>query len=262
MSDAADAETIAELVAAGRDREGAVISVPERATDYSYAEFCTGVWKSGNLLRHYGLREGADSAVAVGPKAGDGDSPWRGDERETDKKRLEGWPDSADPLLATLGAGVLGAPVDLTPPSASDSRTLVLPAGWVDRYDPAPGCSVLAYGGPPGRPGVAHFERERWSENPIEPPDPAGPGVPFVGGLAQGELLDAAASVVEKTGIGSGDRLALCAPLRTAGAVAAGLLAPMLVGATAVLAGPDCTYEGAVAAVIGSEGDVDPAAIG
>ena len=59
-------ETVADLVAAGRDRDGVVLSVPGRTTDYRYDDFCTSVWKSGNLLRHYGLRAGAAATVAVG----------------------------------------------------------------------------------------------------------------------------------------------------------------------------------------------------
>lgn len=250
MTASADVETVADLVAVGRDRDGTVVSVPGRTIDYSYADFCTDVWKSGNLLRHYGLRADADSAVVVGPKAS-------GDKRG----ETGGWPDAADPLLATLGAGVLGATVDLDPPPEPGCRTLVLPATWIDRYDPAPGCSLLAYGGPPETPEVSHFEGERWSENPIRPPDPAGPDAPLVGGFSQEALLDAAGSVVGEMGLAAGDSVALCAPLSTAGSVVAGLLAPMLAGATTVLAGPDCAYDGGVTAVVGSNGDLDPSAV-
>jgi len=240
-------DSVAEVVAAGREREGAAVAVPGRTTDYSYDDFCTNVWKTGNLLRHYGLRAGAACAVAVGPKDGG------------DRAGEPGWPDTADPLLAVLGAGVLGATVDLAPPTAVDARTLVAPAAWLDRYDPAPGCSAVAYGGPPEEPSVVHFERERWSENPMQPPDPAGSDAVYVGGHAQGDLLAAAASVVAETGLAAGDRVAVCAPLTTAGAVAA-LVAPLTVGATAVLAGPDCD-DGGAAVVVGPDGDVDPAGL-
>jgi hypothetical protein len=259
MGSPGDAETVAGLVAAGRERDGTVISVPGRTTDYSYADFCTDVWKSGNLLRHYGLRAGAESAAVVGPKAADGDGAW-GSGDHTAGKAI-GWPDAADPLLAVLGAGVLGATVDLDPPPAPDCRTLVLPAACVDQYDPAPGCSLLAYGGPPETAEVAHFEGERWSENPMRPPDPAGPSAPLVEGLTQGTLLDAAGSVVGEMHLAAGDRVAVCAPLSTAGAVVAGLLAPMLAGATAVLAGPDCAYDQEVAVVVDADGDLDPATV-
>lgn len=253
MGSPVDAETVAGLVSAGRERDGTVVSVPGRTTDYSYADFCTDVWKSGNLLRHYGLRAGGDSAVVVGPKADDGDGAWDG--------KTMGWPDAADPLLAVLGAGVVGASIDLDPPPEPDCRTLVLPAARVDRYDPAPGCSLLAYGGPPETPGVAHFEGERWSENPTRPPDPAGPGAPLVGGVPQETLLDAAGSVASEVQLAAGDRVAVCTPLSTAGAVVSGLLAPMLAGATVVLAGPDCAYDGEVTCVVGPDADLDPATV-
>jgi hypothetical protein len=247
-------DNVAALVAAGREREGTVLSVPGRTVDYSYADFCTNVWKTGNLLRHYGLRAGAGCAVAVGPKdpAGESEDGGRGSE--------VGWPDASDPLLAILGAGVVGATVDLDPPEHVDCRAFVTPAAWVGRYEPAPGCSVIAYGGPPEDPGTVHFETERWSENPTEPPDPAGPDATFLEGYPQGRLLAAAERVVEQLDLGAGDRLAVCTPLTTAGAVVAGLLAPMAAGATAVLAGPECADDDA-AAVVGPAGDLDPAAV-
>jgi len=250
MESPADVETVAGLVAAGREREGTVVSVPGRTTDYGYADFCTDVWKSGNLLRHYGLRAGTDSAVVMGSKTASDEGG-----------ETAGWPDAADPLLALLGAGVLGATVDLDPPPEPDLRTLVLPAARVDRYDPVPGCSLLAYGGPPETPGVSHFESDRWSENPTRPPDPADPGAPFIDGVVQEALLDAAGSVVGEMELAASDRVALCTPLSTAGAVAAGLLAPMLVGATVVLAGPDCASDGETTAVVGPDGDLDPATV-
>jgi hypothetical protein len=46
-------DTVADLVAAGRERDGVAIDAPNRATPYSYGEFCTNTWKAGNLLGHY-----------------------------------------------------------------------------------------------------------------------------------------------------------------------------------------------------------------
>ena len=140
-------ETLADLVATGRDRRGTALAPPRRSTPYSYDEFCTGTCKAGNLLRHYGVHPGAAVTVVVGPKEPDsGDEPGR-------------LGSGADPLLATLGATLVGATVDLTPGSAVDGRALVCPAAWLDRYDTGPGCSTIAYGGPPDDPDVVHFER-------------------------------------------------------------------------------------------------------
>jgi hypothetical protein len=250
-------ETVADIVAAGRDREGVVLSVPGRTTDYRYDDFCTSVWKSGNLFRHYGLRAGARATVAVGPK-----------EPESGPERL-GWPDSADPLLAVLGAAQLGATVDLGPEQDTpvESRVFVLPAAWVDAYEAAPGTSLVAYGGPPEQSGVVHFERERWSENPMQPPEPPAAGDDLLAGHSHGDLVGAAEGVVDEHGLTAEDRVALAAPLAgedAPGALAAGVLAPMLAGASVVATGPVVGVDAEqveASLVVGTGGAVDPAAV-
>lgn len=255
-------ETVADLVAAGRDRDDVVLSVPGRTTDYRYDDFCTSVWKSGNLLRHYGLRAGARATVAVGPK-----------EPNSGPAETLGWLDSADPLLGVLGAAQLGATVDLDPPAPADaaveSRVLVLPAAWVGEYEAAPGTSGVAYGGPPEDSGVVHFERERWSENPMQPPDPPTPGDDLLGGYTHGDLVGAAGRVVDEYGLGEGSCVALAAPLagsgrRVAGTLAAGVLAPMLAGAAVVATGPAVGVEAdgvEASLVVGADGDIEPGAV-
>jgi hypothetical protein len=253
-------ETVADLVAAGRDRDGVVLSVPGRTTDYRYDDFCTSVWKSGNLLRHYGLRAGARGTVAVGPK-----------EPDTGPGETLGWLDSADPLLGLLGAAQLGAAVGLnpSPDAAVEGRVFVLPAAWVEEYEAAPGTSRVAYGGPPEESGVVHFERERWSENPMQPPDPPAADDELLAGYTHGDLVGAAKRVADEYGLGEDDQVALAAPLAgtgasAAGALAAGVLGPMLAGAAVVATGPAVgagadEVEGSL--VVGADGDVDPAAV-
>lgn len=229
-------ETLADLVAAGRDREGPVLDAPERNAPYTYGEFSTNCWKAGNLLRHYGVRGGARMALVVGPKHPDADDKvgWLGT--------------AADPLLALLGGACLGATVVLSPPEPVDARAFVCPDAWLENYDIEPGCSRLAYGGPPEETGVSHFERELWSENPIEPPDPVTPDdvVLDIDGATttQGELVTAGESVAADHGLASGDRIALNAPLSSPGAIAAGVVAPLAVGATIVpgAAAEGCAY--------------------
>jgi len=216
-------ETLADLVSAGRDRAGTALTAPGRATDYSYREFATDAWKSGNLLRHYGVRPGSTVAVVVGPKdPGDGDTPGR-------------LGDGADPLLAFLGGALTGATVDLSPESPVEASALVAPDAWQDRYEVPPGCTRLAYGGPPEAPAVAHFERERWSENPTEPPETVSPGDPALRSAevtTHGELLTAGREVVDRWRLSEGEVVVLDAPLGTVEAVVAGIVAPLSVGAT------------------------------
>jgi len=162
----AGSETLKELVAAAKEREGTVLDAAERSAPYSYREFATNCFKAGTLLGHYGVHPGAAVTVAVGPKEapvdGGADAPCRGDD-------VMGYFDAADPLLAIFGGASVGAAVDVTPMEPVESRALVAPA-WRS-YETAPRCSTLAYGGPPDDPAVAHFEAELWSENPTAPPD-------------------------------------------------------------------------------------------
>jgi hypothetical protein len=216
-------ETLRAVLARGRERDGTVLDAPGRTTPYSYREFCTNAWKAGNLLRHYGVRPGGTVALVVGPKAPDGDRPgWLGT--------------AADPLLGLFGGGAVGATVDLTPAVPVDARALVAPDAWLDRYEVRPGCSRLAYGGPPEAADVAHFERELWSENPVEPPDEVRPETTLlrVDGTdyTHGDLLEAATAVAAKRGLTAGDSVGLAAPVTTPGAFVAGVLAPVTAGAT------------------------------
>lgn len=244
-------ETIADLVAAGRDREGTVLAAAGRSAPYSYRECSTNAWKAGNLLRHYGVRRGAAVAVVVGPKApGDADEPGR-------------LGTAADPLLAFFGAWTVGATVDPDPVSPVEARALVAPAAWLDRYDAAPGCSRLAYGGPPEAADVAHFERDLWSENPIEPPDPVEPGDTALrvgdGTYTQGELLDAGQNVAGEFGLGEGDSVVVDVPLTTAEAVAAGVVAPLVAGATIRPGGSDVDAALVLSDDPGADGAIRPA---
>ena len=218
-------ETIKDLVAACRDASGPVVETAERTAPYTYDEFVPNVWKAGNLLGHYGVHPGAAVTVVAGPKeAGPADHTQR--------------IDAADPLFAILGATMVGATARLEPVEPVDSRALVLPAGWVDRYETTARCSRLAYGGPPTEADVVHFEEEMWSENPIEPPERVGADDPALvdgdGEYSHGELLAAAGGVVEDYDLAAGDRIALDAPMREVGAVVA-LLAAARAEATLVV---------------------------
>jgi len=90
---------------------------------------------------------------------------------------------------------------------------------------------------------VAHFERELWSENPVEPPDAVAAADPVFRAddrtYTHAELLAAARDVAAAHDLGDGDVVALDAPLTEVGALAAGVLAGLSVGATVRLGGTD-----------------------
>jgi hypothetical protein len=214
--------TIGDILADAREREGVAFDAPGRTTGYAVRDFCTGAWKAGNLLRHYGVRGEATVAVVVGSK----------DPESAEEPGSLGA--AADPLLALLGATLLGATVDLDPGPTVEATALVAPAAWLDRYDAQPGCTQLAYGGPPAEPSVVHFERERWSENPVAPPDHVtSDAVAMVEGQTHADLLGRAQEVVSGVGLGAGDQVATRGHL-TAESVAPGVLAPMVAGATII----------------------------
>lgn len=237
-----DVETLKNLVAAAQEHEGTVIDVADRSAPYSYREFATNCFKTGNLLGHYGVHPGSTVTVAVGPKeepAEPGDDGDDGTPNASAGGAAMGYPDSADPLLAILGGASVGATVDVTPVTPVESRALVFPA-W-RTYERAPQCSLLAYGGPPEEPSVAHFEAELWSENPTAPPEPVAADDPAL--RADGEtythetLLAVADDVVDSYGLDTTSRVALSAGLTEPGVLVAGVLAPMVAGATVLLSG-------------------------
>jgi hypothetical protein len=189
--------------------------------------------------------------VAVGPKEAPGDSG--ADDGETSDGETSdggsgedaiGFLGAAEPLLAILGGASVGATVDVTPAEPVESRALVAPA-WRSS-ETAPRCSTLAYGGPPEDPAVAHFEAELWSENPTAPPEHVDPEDPAL--RADGEtfthetLLAVAGDVVADHGLDDTSQVMLSASLTDPGALVAGVLAPLSVGATVVL--PDGADDG------------------
>ncbi|MXR51392.1 hypothetical protein GRX03_07220 [Halovenus sp. WSH3] len=202
-------ETLKDLVAECRDASGTVIETPTRTAPYTYDDFVPNAWKSGNLLGHYGVHPGAPVTVVAGPKDADASETGR---------RV----DAADPLLAAIGATLVGATVELEPQEPVDSRALVLPAGWTERYDLTPQCTQIAYGGPPEEADVVHFEQEMWSENPIEPPERVAPDDSAVVDsdeeYSHADLLSVATDLLEEHGLDAESTVVLDTPVVEPGA--------------------------------------------
>lgn len=217
-------DTLADLIAEGRTREGTALDIESRVTPYSYEKWCTNTWKAANLLSHYGVASLGSLSVVVGPKSDSGPA---------------GVVDTPAPLVAVLGGTLLGATVGATPPRSIETRTVVHPDGWGQRYDLPPGCTQLVYGGPPSEPSVVQFEREAWSENPIEPPESIGPDDEAVRMNGEththGAVLVAARAVVDRYDVSEGDEVVLATELDSMGAFVGGVVAPMSVGATVVV---------------------------
>jgi acyl-CoA synthetase (AMP-forming)/AMP-acid ligase II len=226
-------ETIDGLVARDRRSEATALSIAGGAT-YDYHRFCTTAWKTGNFLRHQGVRDGVTVAVA--------------DEAVS------------QPLLSFFGVALLGGvtrfdgAASLRDADANDVQALVLPAADADGLTVPAGTNRVGYGAEPTDPAVAHFERDVWSENPSFPPVDRDPSAPVLttddATCSHGALLSAAERVADEYDLTADDRVAVRAPLSRPGTVVAGVVAPLLVGASILL--PADEQAGTVAVATGS----------
>jgi acyl-CoA synthetase (AMP-forming)/AMP-acid ligase II len=222
-------DVLGDLVARSRRSDAPALLAPALGRTYDYRRLCTNAWKVGNFLRHLGVRSGRTVALADDP--------------------------APEPVLSLFGGALLGASVRFDPPTDRpvDARALVVPFDRVAAYEVPPGTQRVAYGDAPEDPSVAYFERDVWSENPTEPPDRVAPGTTLLrtadATYTHRRVLAAAREVVDRWDLTAEDRVAVRAPLARPGAVVAGVVAPVLVGGSTVLAGadpstavPDCGY--------------------
>lgn len=213
------AGTVDDLLA--RERRGdRTALVDATGREYDRHWLCTSSWKAGNFLRHSGVRKGVTVGVV-------GEGPLS--------------------LLAFFGTTLLEGTTRFDPPTdlaeADAFRALVAPTDEGDDYELPPGAQRVYYGDEPDRPGVHHFDAGLWSENPSFPPLSIDPETALVTDgertLTHGEALEAARGVVDAHELESDDRIVVRAPLSTLGTVVAGVLVPLLVEGTIVLANDD-----------------------
>ncbi len=228
-------EVVGDLLARDR-RSRNVALVTAEGSERTYHDLITNGYKAANVLRHLGAREG--STVAVHPEP------------------------AFHTVLAFLGAARLGAAVRFDPVAGVDAgdRVVLAPVNVESEVKPEPGTNLVVFGGPPERPETTHWEAELWSENPGTPPSEVGPDDRLVRGLAgddatHREILAAAASVVDEHGVDGGTRVVLRSDFSDARALAAGVVAPLSVGGTVVLAAKDGAGDAG-----GPQGDIAVAA--
>jgi len=224
--------TLGDLFVRERRAEGLALRALTPAgldRTYSYRDALTTAWKTGNFLRHLGVR-------------GVGEAP------EDRVSTVEIAPDPLpEPILTLLGAAGLGARTTFRPRAEGRARVTVVDVDAEDRYDPPPGSKLAVYGGAPTAPDVDHWEQEVWSENPRAHPARVDPNdtVLVAGDTRHSHtaVLDAARSVVEAAGLDPGDRVAVRGDLSDPRVVVAGVVAPLYAAATVVL--PDEEARGA-----------------
>ncbi|WP_435094151.1 hypothetical protein [Halorubrum sp. N11] len=235
-------DVVGDLLARDRrNRDVALVTVDGR--ERTYRDLITNAYKAANVFRYLGAREG--STVAVEPTP------------------------SLHTALAFLGAAGLGAPVRFDPQAGIEhgDRVVLVAVEEEANAEPTPGTNLAVFGGPPERPETTHWEQELWSENPGMPPSAVGPDDPVVrtadGGVTHRDLLAAAASTVERHGIDADTRVVLRSDFADPRALAAGVIAPLSVGGTVVLAADqtdrqDAESRGEVAVVVGEPGPEPP----
>lgn len=230
---------IDEIIATGRSREGIAVTAPHRQTPYSYHEFATSVWKTGNLFAHYGAHPDAAVAVATHPPGGahgsDNGPTATGDEEGHHSSPLE----TVQPLLAILGGMVVGSGITVPETRTVEAAVFAVPTALRREYEFAPGCSVLVYGQPPADPTVQQFEVARSSQNPVKPPETPDPdGTALAIGthrLTFDEVASATSTLIERFEMDERTTIILAAPILDPRTILAGVIAPLAAGSMIVL---------------------------
>lgn len=234
-------DVVGELLARDRrSRDTALVTADKR--ERTYRDLITNAYKAANVLRYLGAREGSTVAVTAAPRL--------------------------HTTLAFLGAAGVGAAVRFDPAAGikRGDRVVLVDVADEPTTEPAPGTNLAVFGGPPERPETTHWEQELWSENPGMPPSGVGPADPAVREgdeiVTHRDLLAAAAAVVKRYDIDAGTRVVFRGDFADARALAAGVIAPLSVGGTAVLTERAADCESAErrgdVAVVAADGDTTP----
>lgn len=205
-------DTLRGLLARDRRSDDPALRTPGGPDhEYDYRRLLTNTWKTSNFLSHCGVRHGRTVGIVGRQPAA---------------------------ALTLLGTASLGGVARFDPPTSIDARTVVAPTDVIEDFELPPGSTRVGYGDPPDDPGTAHFERDVWSENPTLAPADVTADDPVLAAdesaASHTELLDAAERVVERTGLAAGGAVVVRASLTLPGTVAAGIVAPLLAGATIV----------------------------
>ena len=221
--------TLGDVVSRERRSDATALRTDPTDRAMSFHDFCTTAWKAGNFLRYLGVR--TDDRIAVAP-----------DPRP-------------EPILSLFGAALLGARTqfgveDAVSADDARARVLVTPAEREATLSVPAESRLPVYGGVPEQSRTAHWEGDVWSENPAFPPttvDPTSAVLELVDGSYTHEsLLTAARDVANAYGLEEGSTVAVREELSASGTIVAGILAPLLTGATVVFGADETVCDVAV----------------
>ena len=221
-------ETVADVVAGLDDPEQPTLRHTRPVDARSTRD---RVYKTGNALRHRGVRVDAGVAILDVPEP--------------------------EAVHTFLGASLLGATVEFGPDPVVDARVLAGPTGELGAYDLPAGGQRVGWGDPPADPSWMFFERDVWSENPAFPEPEITGESRLLGDATHGDVVAAAERVADER-YDESDEVAVRAPLAHPGTVVAGIVAPLIAGATVVL--PRAGGDGTVA-VAGEDADCPEARV-
>ncbi|CCC40766.1 acyl-CoA synthetase family protein [Haloquadratum walsbyi] len=213
-----------------RNRRNGTIALRADAADryYTYRDFITTSYKSGNVIRYLGGRSGDEMLLVPDPLP--------------------------EPVLAFYGAAQLGIAtrfdktVQLNHSTEELPRVVLAPSTQEEAYELPPGHNLAVYGDSPTETETTHWETEVWSENPAIHPTSVAPSDIALNADKQTytheELITAAVRVVDRVNITPGADVVVRESLMNPHVVVAGLIAPLLAGATIVF--PDETTTGEI----------------
>ena len=233
-----DPETLGDAAVRERRTSGPALRARSSGRTYSYRDFITTSYKAGNVLRYLGVRPGDEVRVAA--------------------DRVP------ETLLTFYGAAQLGAVTRFgTVTDGDPPRVTVAPATHEAEIDLPPGHHLAVYGDPPDDPDVTHWETEVWSENPAIHPVAVEGSDPLVAAdrtYTHSEVLAAAGRVLSRVGLDPGAEVTVRGSLADPAVVASGVVAPILAGATIVLADEDGdgTTDGPPIGIDGVGVELDP----
>lgn len=193
------------------------IALEHGRRSYEYHRFRATAFKTGNYLRYNGVGPHATVSILNDP--------------------------APESVFGFLGTGLLGGTVRFGPGQVVEDAILYGPTTELDAYETAGGCKRIGYGEPPEDPSWAYFEREIWSENPFFPPTEVDGNDRLLGEWSQADALGAARAA--SADLSPDDVVAIRGSMTDPSTVIAGLLAPLVVGATVLL--PTGDQEGTVA---------------
>ncbi|WP_224335984.1 long-chain fatty acid--CoA ligase [Haloprofundus halobius] len=228
---------LGEIVGRDRRTDRSAVHHPSAGRTMSYHDFCTTAWKAGNVFRHLGVAGGR--GVEIEPIG------------------------SPESLLSFFGATLLGSPVRFEIRDDDEARLVVATADREAEFDPSPGTKLVVYGDCPTRPDTTYWESDVWSENPAIPPYEIEPSTPALvtheTTYSHEQLLTLAERVVDDYDLSATSRVAVAGSLSHPGVVVAGVVAPLLVGGTAVLGSK--TDEMATLAVVTDDETADASSV-